>query len=54
MNFTCPGHFNVIVLLLKGFIKSIVRIVKVPKRDRRAFPIFRIQQFLNCIALGER
>lgn len=42
MIFTRPGHFNVIALLLKDFIKSIVRIVKLPKRDRRAFPIFRI------------
>lgn len=45
--FTCLGHCNAIILLLKGFIKSIARIVKLPKRDRRAFPIFRIQQIVS-------
>lgn len=45
---------DVTVSLLKGFIKSIVRIVKLPKRDRRAFPIFRMQTVLLIAQLYTR
>lgn len=52
--FSRASIIDTTVFLLKGFLKSIVRIVKLPKRDRRAFPMFRIQTVLLIAQLYTR
>lgn len=54
MNFYMPLSFEYNRLSFKRFRESIVRIVKLRKRDRRAFPIFGIQTVLLIALLYTR